>query len=1603
VLASWVHRAIWAVLVTVLLVPSGTFGGPLHPSSVLAANSGTVAARPASLGPGAAPGPPRLVGAPAPTLTPVRRGAPHPALSAPNPATPSGLSAALVPASWAGTLGKLRMNGAPVYSTVPAPMGLADLGVGPSGPYQYTTSEFEAEITLSSFAAYSPGYASWTEALDWDTLSLDTVVENIPVGDSVSAAPVGVFWTENAVRFNGTEFQFEDNVWNFSSPLASVEPTTIENASSVLPAPALDGVDFYHHWGPEFRVSFPVTLTLANTLTDSGGRPEVDFNYTLAGPDTNASGSYDQVTFEQVASPSDPPHFVVNGSATTPFGLPEDAEFVFGGDGSGSNAMVDQLNGTASLCFWRLGSCDTVSSSYDYGEDSGGTSEGIAAYFEGTTEHLNAGPSFLYGLWNTSGSRLGPSASPGWVDVRVSIAPEFGLLLATNSSARAWSTAGNFSFAPTTENGLENANLPPPVPGDPYVFEAWADGFDPGAGTISGNASGNLTLSLVAAPADWNAPVYLVGDAQVAAFGRSGTLGVAYADGTLSVTNVSDSLSAPFLRLNDYLYPTFVLFATSGLKLDSVSLSRLGQGPGSSGFDWYGLTETLPGITQGYYFDGGNGEYQVDNTTVSVTPADSTLNPFATLPEPSPPAVEFYDTEASRAVNVSSVLTNGVVDVEGRAAQFANLSTEGGDAVDLFATETADVTQVSATGDVLVNFGGYTIVGAGTAVTDSNDTDVDGVDAGVEGIGVDASADQNLTVDRLAAVGGTGIQGNDLENVTLGWWNLTCEASGLACGYGGQLTTGTDLWLHNLSSVNSSGLGIEGWTGLRISDLFANGHVEPAVAASTVENLDNSTDGTIENLIAVNGAITIWYLTGDRNFSFVDLDGNDGGIDVAILVYSTGIRVDDIHLTNGSAGIEGSEYSSELTVSNVWTATGSEGVGGTELTDVDLAGAEATSGSLTLILLESQNVTVRDAAATNGSVSVSLADTNGVALSGIDATNLSVGVSWWTGDQGTVANLTASQESIEAQLAGLQNVSVQGVNDTNPVPGPAYFRNPFLGIVYPDAPLQTYTDQGLVVSDLTAVNCSFAIQDIFSDGLTISDVHAWESGTAVQLNGTEFATLDGLFAESDVHGLVLQSNLNVTMAGSTIEDSSGVAIQLIAGENETFYANNFVANDGASALGQYDPAHPQVTVDFTQNVTFTRYGVGNYWSDWSGTAAYPIGAGVSDSAPAPAFLTAWLEFAASGLAPGVLWGVDVSAHVYLGTAPLIVIPTSILPGGTFGYGLVVPADWGANPRSGTVLESGANETVTILFILPEYEVAYNETGLPADTTWGVSVDGASEENVSTAGGGSIVFAEPNGSYTVEVGEVAGYQQDVIASGSELVVQGADVRLVVPFTVVVYTLTWQESGLPRGTPWGVTFNGTFHGSNGSVVAWNASNGTYAYTLSGIPGWHESALAYRGTIAVTNGSQVVQLAWSPERYVVTFDVTGLEPGTTWTVLFAGQNLTVSGSTVSFDLPNGTYPYRDFATLPTTFAGRPPSGNVTVAGAAATVQIDFSPLPLSPPPSPENPFVVEGALIVAAAAVVVGVAILAHRRRGPPTADDRDEEIARGDPASELPEGP
>lgn len=1138
-------------------------------------------------------------------------------------------------------------------------MGLADFGLSSSGPYAYDTSSFEAALSLQSFSAFSPGYASFENAPNWASFSLDTVAINI----SYPSATNGVFWAQNIARFNGTEFQLEDNLWNFSSPGGELNQSTLLSYGGTFVPRA-----FYFDFGREIAIRAPFSLHLFNNVTILGGHPAIFFNYSLTnGSGRVAGGSFDHVVFNGPANASRPPQFQVNGTAYNPYRSLYDAEFVLVGDGGGANANVLSLNATETLAAWNssAGAYRSIRSAYDFGADTAESGLGVGVYYLGTTAYLNQGPSLLYGLWNTTATPFAPSATVGWVRVGLNVNPDYGFVFATYQRSLGSSLAAdNLSYAPSNATGAMVAYLPPPPGGNPYVFWAWADGYLNQSVSITGNVTGLQPLNLTASTSATDAPIYLVGDAQAANFGRTGIASVGYAAlaNELWINASSWSLAAPFLRLNDFGYPTFVLLATDRLDT-SVLVNAFVQDPASFVYTssshlqgW--VPKSIPGWTQGYYFFYGNGSFSVSNVAVM---GNFTADSAAPALYP-PGAIEFYRTHGSQAANINTAEDSPGVDaIGGHGLTFAHISAAtGASGIAVINSSSVVGTDILSTGTG--QFDGFPLPSTAVDLFGTTGVTLTTLTTSLGANGVTATNGSGLTIHGLSATGGaTGLTGENQSSL-----NLT----------GATVVDSTGILLNNTSGATlenvtvgsgSFGFGSNNSTRIQVSNLS----VAPTASAG---EWSNSTQMTVDNIEITRSEFPDSELMLDRD-SFVTVQG----------INATGEFTTAVQFSNSTHG--------------------------------SFSKIEASDGAVGVAFGTDQLVNVEGVQAYNGSVGVSLSKVVTATATNLTAAGESVGLVWANGSIGSIAWANVSAGSVGAYVSNVTHVSIASFNGTESSLAPFEFLNNATGLTFPTAVVATANDTLVNVSGVYSVSYPCTVWDSGSINATVARVESWYGNFTVMFNNTTGSAITSVFAYGGESGVLLQNTTSSSLNDSTLEGSAGGGLVVLNGTGLTVRANNFLANNGSSTNGNFKSNHVQVWVVANSTSRFA-FG-GNYWADRS-SSTYGISSRFKDLTPLTAPVPYWLRFVAHGLSGGQLWGFTYLSIAYRSTQPVVYLPDWTLPTGlrTFVVG-PAPAGYTYLPLAGNVTFSpGSNTTETINFTGPP---ASSPSGLTTAEYAGIGV------------------------------------------------------------------------------------------------------------------------------------------------------------------------------------------------------------------------------------------------------------------------------------------
>ena len=438
---------------------------------------------------------------------------------------------------------------APIYSSAPAPMGVADIGLqnvgGNLAGYRLSTVSAEGTASLTNAqSVYVDGNGPDTFGLE-----LGSVLTNVTLfGNSTFE-----FWTQDFASYTSSSgtLSFGDNLWNFSGLAGTLSPNALfahgPNGSLVAPV-------FYYALGPTFTIHYPFVVTFYLNATEIADRPAVYFNYTVSNTTYRASGSFDHVVFNSSigapAGPAPPAAFEIDGTGYDPVGLINDIELTLVGDSNGATTTFFQINATLSIAYWNAtaGEYLPVPSAVNAGADTGETSEGLASYYTGpvAVAHLGPGPSFLSGLWNST-------TAPGARTVAATVAPAAVLLLVNPGASR---NASSAQWVPSSPTGTTTFVVPDT---GPFFLDCLLSEYDPvgvplpatgpnGTFTVTESLGKNTSLGIYT-------PIIAWGNAELATFAASGN-GTA-AQPYLLYRDEPGALDPEFTQWNDFEYPVF--------------------------------------------------------------------------------------------------------------------------------------------------------------------------------------------------------------------------------------------------------------------------------------------------------------------------------------------------------------------------------------------------------------------------------------------------------------------------------------------------------------------------------------------------------------------------------------------------------------------------------------------------------------------------------------------------------------------------------------------------------------------------------------------------------------------------------------------------------------------------------------------------------------------------------------------------------------------------------------------------------------------------------------------------------------------------------------
>jgi hypothetical protein len=236
-----------------------------------------------------------------------------------------------------------------------------------------------------------------------------------------------------------------------------------------------------------------------------------------------------------------------------------------------------------------------------------------------------------------------------------------------------------------------------------------------------------------------------------------------------------------------------------------------------------------------------------------------------------------------------------------------------------------------------------------------------------------------------------------------------------------------------------------------------------------------------------------------------------------------------------------------------------------------------------------------------------------------------------------------------------------------------------------------------------------------------------------------------------------------------------------------------------------------------------------------------------------------------------------------------------------------------------------------------FPLTFTESGLPSATNWSVTVNGTSHSSLTP----TISFLEPNGSYAYSVQPPDGYY--AATDNGSVTISGSGGSVPVEFSLIsepAFSVTFSEAGLPAGTPWTVTVNGSISASTTSAISFWEGNGSYPYSIGGIPGYTTEPSS--GAVEVNGSAVSFNVTFVPEGaiYAATVSETGLAANIQWNVTVGGTPAeALSPWPVIIGLSNGTFAYTVGSVQG--YSARPAGGWLTIEGAGTTVSISFDPI--------------------------------------------------------------
>lgn len=362
-----------------------------------------------------------------------------------------------------------------------------------------------------------------------------------------------------------------------------------------------------------------------------------------------------------------------------------------------------------------------------------------------------------------------------------------------------------------------------------------------------------------------------------------------------------------------------------------------------------------------------------------------------------------------------------------------------------------------------------------------------------------------------------------------------------------------------------------------------------------------------------------------------------------------------------------------------------------------------------------------------------------------------------------------------------------------------------------------------------------------------------------------------------------------------------------------------------------------------------------------------------------------ITFNETGLSAGSNWTVKVAGSALYSNSQSISFSE---PNGTYVWSTEVPG-YISYPETGNITVNGLDVFQTISFHRT-YIVNFTESGLPSGAKWSVTLNGTTNSSSSSA----ISFSERNGTYEFTIEAPSGYST---TNGGQIIVNGTSVSETIKFSPNTYSVTFTETGLPPGSIWSVTLNGTTESSANSSIDFSVQrNGSYAYGVFSSSNY--SANVTTGTIVI-DGAAVTQVVYFYE----ISDLTGTLTPSNATMYINGQLINTVDGSFNITLHSG-----NSYTIEVQAPGyQPYYHNITGSGSAGLIELKVTLNKLHNNPIPSDSYIL-GLLFIIAVVAVVAAGVRRRKLKSSNSRELRDKtsgskNVENKGNASELSVGP